>query len=73
MGVLAHFDGFMARVKANERLHLAWCCTGVIGCLVAYGVLQVRSALLGVHEGGGTTATEGQCIRAPLQLSTSLN
>ncbi|EFN56053.1 hypothetical protein CHLNCDRAFT_31039 [Chlorella variabilis] len=39
-GVLGLMDAFMARIKVNERVHLAWCCAGVIGCLVAYGVLQ---------------------------------
>lgn len=42
MGPLALFDALFARIKRNEKLHLAWCCTGVIGCLIVYGVLQVR-------------------------------
>lgn len=32
---------FMARIKKNDKVHLAWCCGGVIGMLVIYGVLQV--------------------------------
>ncbi|KAL4428810.1 hypothetical protein ABPG77_005248 [Micractinium sp. CCAP 211/92] len=42
MGLLALWDTAFSRVRANERLHLAWCCGGVIGCLVLYGVLQER-------------------------------
>ncbi|KAL4451574.1 hypothetical protein ABPG75_007236 [Micractinium tetrahymenae] len=42
MGLLALWDAAFSRVRANERLHLAWCCGGVIGCLVLYGVLQER-------------------------------
>ena len=34
---------FMARVRKNDKVHVAWCVGGVIGCLVLYGVLQVRS------------------------------
>lgn len=34
MGLLALWDAAFSRVRANERLHLAWCCGGVIGCLV---------------------------------------
>lgn len=41
--VFALFDAFFARIKANDKLHLAWCVSGIIGCLVAYGVLQVRA------------------------------
>jgi hypothetical protein len=41
MGPLAIWDAFLARIKANERLHLTWCCGGVISCLVLYGYLQV--------------------------------
>ena len=37
--------GALARVvnvvKANEKLHVAWCVTGIVGCLLLYGVLQV--------------------------------
>lgn len=43
MGLLSLWDAAFSRVRANEKLHLAWCCGGVIGCLVAYGVLQVRA------------------------------
>lgn len=31
-----------AKIKSNEKLHLAWCVGGIIGCLVVYGVLQVN-------------------------------
>uniref|UniRef100_A0A7S3VIB7 Sugar phosphate transporter domain-containing protein n=1 Tax=Dunaliella tertiolecta TaxID=3047 RepID=A0A7S3VIB7_DUNTE len=30
------------RIKANDKLHLAWCVSGVVGCLMLYGVLQER-------------------------------
>jgi len=40
--VFSLFDSFFAKIKANDKLHLAWCVTGIIGCLVVYGVLQVR-------------------------------
>lgn len=36
------WDAFFAKIKADDRLHLAWCISGVIGCLVAYGILQER-------------------------------
>ena len=32
----------MARIRKNDKVHVAWCVGGVIGCLVLYGVLQVR-------------------------------
>ncbi len=31
-----------ARIKSNERLHVAWCVFGIVGCLMLYGVLQER-------------------------------
>ncbi|GAB4819307.1 hypothetical protein N2152v2_006353 [Parachlorella kessleri] len=31
----------MARIRKNDKVHVAWCVGGVIGCLVLYGVLQV--------------------------------
>ena len=34
-GVLSLWDGVFARIRANDKLHLLWCCGGVIGCLVA--------------------------------------
>lgn len=37
-------DWVWDKIKNNERAHLAWCVTGVVGCLMIYGVLQVRSA-----------------------------
>lgn len=37
------FTRAFAVVKANERLHMAWCVTGIVGCLLLYGVLQVRN------------------------------
>lgn len=53
MGLLALWDTAFAKVKANEKAHLAWCCGGVIGCLVAYGVLQARR---GRAQGGREAA-----------------
>ncbi|KAI7845535.1 hypothetical protein COHA_000958 [Chlorella ohadii] len=41
-GPLALWDAAFSRIRENQRLHLAWCCAGVIGCLVAYGVLQEK-------------------------------
>jgi hypothetical protein len=29
-------------LKANEKVHVAWCVSGIVGCLLLYGVLQVR-------------------------------
>lgn len=46
MGVLDIWDTAFGRIRANERLHLAWCCGGVIGCLVLYGVLQVPRGMV---------------------------
>jgi len=37
--------------QANEKLHLAWCVFGVVGCLMLYGVLQVK--------GNGESVTAG--------------
>lgn len=31
-----------AIIKANEKMHMAWCVTGIVGCLLLYGVLQER-------------------------------
>lgn len=41
MGLLEVWDGVFVRIKRNDKVHLAWCVTGVIACLVLYGVLQV--------------------------------
>ncbi len=43
MGLLDLFDAFFSRIKKNDKVHIAYCVSGVIGCLVLYGVLQVRS------------------------------
>jgi hypothetical protein len=40
--VLALFDAFMSKIKSNDKAHIAFCVSGIIGCLVCYGVLQVR-------------------------------
>lgn len=40
--VLALFDQMMAKLKANDKAHVAFCVSGILGCLVCYGVLQVR-------------------------------
>ena len=39
--VLALFDQMMVKLKANDKAHVAFCVSGIIGCLVCYGVLQV--------------------------------
>jgi len=41
--VLALFDAALAKIKANNKAHVAFCVSGIIGCLVCYGVLQVRA------------------------------
>ena len=53
------WDGFFARIRADDRLHIAWCVTGVIGCLVAYGILQARrlGAALLQSDGGSERAS----------------
>lgn len=38
---LEPFNKFMNYLKQNERLHVAWCVTGIVGCLLLYGALQV--------------------------------
>lgn len=63
----------MARIKVNERVHLAWCCAGVIGCLVAYGVLQVRGASGWAGEGGANTLSGGRALLTSLQWRPCLN
>ena len=35
-------DQMMAKLKANDKAHVAFCVSGILGCLVCYGVLQVR-------------------------------
>ena len=35
-------DAIWNRIKANERIHVIWCVVGIVGCLMLYGVLQVR-------------------------------
>jgi hypothetical protein len=40
-------DSVWQKIKANDRLHVAWCVVGIVGCLMFYGVLQVR------REGAG--------------------
>lgn len=46
MGVLDLWDTLFSKIKKNDKLHLAWCVGGVIGCLVLYGVLQVTATLI---------------------------
>ena len=41
--VLAFFDQLMQRIKSNDKAHVSFCVTGIIGCLVVYGILQVGS------------------------------
>ena len=41
--VLALFDAALAKIKANDKAHVAFCVSGIIACLVCYGVLQVRA------------------------------
>ena len=65
MGLLALWDSVFSRVRANEKAHLAWCCTGVIGCLVAYGVLQARSKFKGPSR-GCPTGPAPRCARPGL-------
>ena len=31
------------KIKAHEKVHVAWCVTGIVGCLMLYGVLQVSA------------------------------
>ena len=40
--VLNFFESMFVKIKANDKLHLAWCVSGIIGCLVIYGILQER-------------------------------
>ena len=30
------------RTPRQQRLHVAWCVTGILGSLLLYGVLQVK-------------------------------
>ena len=39
--VLALFDQMMQRIKSNDKAHVTFCVSGIIGCLVVYGILQV--------------------------------
>jgi hypothetical protein len=36
----AIFGPIWAFIKARERLHAIYCCVGIVGCLMLYGVLQ---------------------------------
>lgn len=38
---LGPMNRFMTYLRNNEKLHVAWCVTGIVGCLLLYGVLQV--------------------------------
>lgn len=38
---LGPINRFMIYLRNNERMHVAWCVTGIVGCLLLYGVLQV--------------------------------
>lgn len=40
--LFAPFAFVWGKIKANERVHVAWCVTGIVGCLMVYGVLQER-------------------------------
>lgn len=35
-------SGVWAKIKSNDTLHILWCCFGVVGCLMVYGILQER-------------------------------
>ena len=39
---LEPINKFMGFLRQNEKLHVAWCVTGIVGCLLVYGALQVR-------------------------------
>jgi hypothetical protein len=39
---LEPINKFMSYLRQNERLHVAWCVGGIVGCLLLYGALQVR-------------------------------
>lgn len=54
--LLALWDAFFAKVRANERFHLLWCCSGVISCLVAYGVLQASDGAVPGRRRRGVAA-----------------
>lgn len=51
--------GLWAMVKANEKLHLAWCVIGVVGCLMLYGVLQVSAEHRAEHTPGAPRSSYG--------------
>lgn len=42
------------KIKANEKVHVAYCVIGIVGCLMVYGVLQERIMVepFGVGEDG---------------------
>lgn len=45
------FSALSNYLKAHEKVHIAWCVSGIVGCLLLYGVLQVRTVRqLGARE-----------------------
>ncbi|GLC44683.1 hypothetical protein PLESTB_000974700 [Pleodorina starrii] len=40
-----------SRIKANDKVHIAWCVVGIVGCLMLYGVLQERIMTMPFGEG----------------------
>lgn len=51
MLVTAPFAWIWSKIKANERIHVAWCVVGIVGCLMLYGVLQERIMVEPFGEG----------------------
>jgi hypothetical protein len=43
VSVVTPFTNFL---KTHEKLHIAWCVCGIVGCLLLYGVLQVSPCTL---------------------------
>jgi hypothetical protein len=53
------FQPLQNYLKANEKVHVAVCVTGIVGCLLLYGVLQVRTP-----PGRDVSAKWMPCLRA---------
>lgn len=47
------------RIRANDKLHIAYCAAGVVGCLMVYGVLQASGG--GAHDRSKTPAAAAAC------------
>lgn len=54
------------KIRANEKGHVVFCVVGIVGCLMLYGVLQVR----GLKDGAVLADKQACCYLAGTSRAT---